>query len=109
MLNIPFLIPKGECIELGNLASLISRKNDDFFNENGYVGYFKKFSSIGQLSVNVRHLDTQRYFSWTYNLNSSNYHIRIVNDMASLIPSPFSQSEDLNLLALRIRMEIELS
>lgn len=94
---------------MANLSSIISRTNNSFFNENGYVGYFEKYPAIGQLSVNVRHLDTQRYSSWTYKLNSSNYHTRIVNDMASLTPTPFSQNEDLNLFALRIRMEIELS
>lgn len=94
---------------MANLASIISRTSNSFFDENGYVGYFTKYSTIGRLSVNVHHLATQRYFSWTYNLNSSNYHNSIINDMATLIPSPFSQNEDLNILALRIRMEIELS
>lgn len=109
MINIPFLIPKGVCIKMANLASIISRTSDSFFDENGYVGDFTKYSTIGQLIVNVRHLHTQRYFSWTYNLNSSYYHKRIVNDMVTLIPSPFSQNEDLNQIAQRIRMEIELS
>ncbi|MEK5233134.1 hypothetical protein MHB42_15530 [Lysinibacillus sp. FSL K6-0232] len=94
-----------------NLVEIISRTDEygNFFNENGYEGQFKKFSKIGQLIVKVKQVDTGRYFSWTYNLKLDNYATRIVNDMATLIPSPFSQNENLQSLSEQIKMEIDLS
>lgn len=93
-----------------NLASIISKKSpDNFFNQNGYEGYFDKYPGIGLVVIKVIDNNANRRFSETFNLKSDNYHIKIANYLASFNPSPLRENESLEILAERIKFEIKLS
>ncbi|MFJ7375482.1 hypothetical protein ACIQV0_19125 [Lysinibacillus capsici] len=93
-----------------NLARIISKKSpNNFFNENGYEGYFDKYPKIGLVYIRIHNPETNVRFSETYKLESDKFHIKIAKDMAKLNPSPFKENEDLDTLAERIKLDIQLS